>query len=102
MFRERVAASQSGRALRDRGWSAGPSAITAWRAVRPFDVSESHLGFDEYDLPVQGLVSHHYWLRGGDIEYGPVPFRYVWPSELDLMARLAGMTLLERWSNWER
>ena len=70
--------------------------------VRPFDVSKSHLGFDEYDLSVQRLVSHHYWLRGGEIEYGPVPFRYVWPSELDLMARLAGMTLLERWGDWER
>jgi hypothetical protein len=31
-----------------------------------------------------------------------VPFRYVWPSELDLMARLAGMTLRERWGGWER
>jgi hypothetical protein len=29
-------------------------------------------------------------------------FRYVWPSELDLMARLAGMTLRERWSDWNR
>jgi len=70
--------------------------------VRPFDVNESHLGFDEYDLAVQGLVSHHYWLRAGDIEYRPAPFRYVWPSELDLMARLADMTLVERWSDWDR
>ena len=70
--------------------------------VRPFDVSESHLGFDEYDLPVQGLVSHHYWLRAGDLEYFAAPFRYVWPSELDLMARLAGMSLVERWSGWDR
>jgi hypothetical protein len=31
-----------------------------------------------------------------------MPFRYVWPSELDLMARLAGMTLRERWSGWNR
>ena len=31
-----------------------------------------------------------------------MPFRYVWPSELDLMARLAGMTLRERWSDWNR
>ena len=31
-----------------------------------------------------------------------MPFRYVWPSELDLMARLAGMTLRERWSDWAR
>jgi hypothetical protein len=31
-----------------------------------------------------------------------VPFRYAWPAELDLMARLAGMTLRERWSGWKR
>ena len=31
-----------------------------------------------------------------------MPFRYVWPAELDLMARLAGMTLRERWSGWQR
>ena len=70
--------------------------------VRAFDVSETHLGFDEYDLPMQGLVSHHYWLRAGDVEYFAAPFRYVWPSELDLMARMAGMMLLERWTDWDR
>ena len=49
------------------------------------------------------LVSHHY-LRGADgtFEQSSLPFRYVWPSELDLMARLAGMTLRERWSSWTR
>ena len=31
-----------------------------------------------------------------------MPFRYVWPAELDLMARLAGMRLVERWSDWRR
>src|SRR6266545_4717848 len=36
------------------------------------------------------------------IEVASVPFRYMWPSELDLMARLAGMTLRERWSGWKR
>lgn len=36
------------------------------------------------------------------MEYFAAPFRYVWPSELDLMARFAGMTLLERWSDWDR
>ena len=70
--------------------------------VRPFDASESHLGFDEYDVSAQGLISHHYWLGGEDVEYFAAPFRYVWPSELDLMARLAGMRLVERWSDWHR
>jgi SAM-dependent methyltransferase len=69
---------------------------------QPFDVSPTHLGFDEYDVARQGLVSHHYWIDDGKVEVFSPPFRYVWPSELDLMARLAGMTLRERWSGWKR
>ena len=69
---------------------------------QPFDVSPTHLGFDEYDVARQGLVSHHYWIDGGEVEVFSPPFRYVWPSELDLMAQLAGMTLRERWSGWTR
>ncbi len=70
--------------------------------VRAFTVTPTHLGFDEYDVAAQGLVSHHYWVVDGQLEPRSVPFRYVWPSELDLMARLAGMTLRERWSDWTR
>lgn len=69
---------------------------------QPFDVSPTHLGFDEYDVARQGLVSHHYWIDEGTTEVLSPPFRYVWPSELDLMARLAGMSLRERWSGWTR
>ena len=67
-----------------------------------FDVSPTHVGLDEYDVARQGLVSHHYWIEDGKVELFSPPFRYVWPSELDLMARLAGMTLRERWSGWQR
>jgi SAM-dependent methyltransferase len=70
--------------------------------VRPFDVTPTHLGFDEYDVASQGLTSHHYSIIDGNLEVGSMPFRYVWPAELDLMARLAGMTLRERWSGWQR
>ena len=69
---------------------------------QPFDVSPTHLGFDEYDVARQGLVSHHYWLGDGEVDVMSPPFRYVWPSELDLMARIAGMRLRERWSDWNR
>jgi SAM-dependent methyltransferase len=69
----------------------------------PFHVGENHLGIDEYDVVGQGLVSHHWYRRDdGSFERASVPFRYVWPSELDLMARLAGMSLRERWSGWKR
>jgi SAM-dependent methyltransferase len=70
--------------------------------IIPFDLSETHLGFDEYDVVNQGLVSHHYSKVDGAFEESSVPLRYVWPSELDLMARLAGMTLRERWGGWRR
>ena len=62
----------------------------------------AHLGFEEYNVARQISCSHHYWITGGQVETFSVPFRYVWPSELDLMARLAGMTLRERWSDWHR
>jgi SAM-dependent methyltransferase len=68
----------------------------------PFDVSPAHLGFDEYDVVTQALVSHHYTLVDGNWEAVSMPFRYVWPAELDLMARIAGMRLRERWSDWNR
>src|SRR3954462_1711314 len=66
--------------------------------VRPFDVSDDHLGFDEYDVANQGLVSHHWSAVDGRWQRVSMPFRYVWPSELDLMARLAGMALRVRWA----
>jgi len=72
--------------------------------ARVFATARSYVGFDEYtDLPAQILYSHHWVLGGGGrAEVFSAPFRYVWPSELDLMARLAGMTLQERCSGWAR
>jgi SAM-dependent methyltransferase len=70
--------------------------------VHPFTVTPTRLGFDEYDVVSQGLISHHYWIADDTFEALSVPFRYVWPSELDLMARIAGMRLRERWSGWKR
>ena len=70
--------------------------------IRAFTVSDSRLGFDEYDIAAQGLISHHYWIADGKVEVFAPPFRYVWPAELDLMARLAGMSLRERWGGWKR
>ncbi|HET7031394.1 MAG TPA: class I SAM-dependent methyltransferase [Candidatus Limnocylindrales bacterium] len=66
----------------------------------PFDVSPDHLGFDEYDLVSQRLVSHHWTRRDDDWEASSGPFRYVWPAELDLMAELAGLRLRDRWAGW--
>jgi SAM-dependent methyltransferase len=68
-----------------------------------FDVADHHVGIDEYDVAQQGLVSHHF-ADGPDgrWERSSGPFRYVWPAEMDLMARMAGLRPRERWSGWKR
>jgi SAM-dependent methyltransferase len=60
-----------------------------------------YIAFDEYDVATQTLRSHHVRLRedGTYRRFSP-PFRYVWPAELDLMARIAGLSLRERWADW--
>ena len=70
--------------------------------LRAFHVSETKWGIDEYDVARQGLTSHHFEIVDGRLERVSIPFRYVWPAELDLMAQLAGMSLRERWSGWNR
>ena len=69
--------------------------------VHPFHIGADHLGFDEYEVVSQGLISHHV-SRDGDVwTRSSTPFRYVWPAELDLMATIAGMTLEHRWADWD-
>jgi SAM-dependent methyltransferase len=70
--------------------------------LHAFHVSKNRWGIDEYDVANQGLTSHHFEIVDGKVERNSIPFRYAWPSELDLMAQLAGMRLRERWSGWKR
>ncbi len=71
--------------------------------VRAFDVGQTHFGFDEYtDFARQILYSHHYWIYDSGLRTFSAPYRYVWPAELDLMARITGMALRERWAGWTR
>jgi SAM-dependent methyltransferase len=67
-----------------------------------FQFSPGQVGLDEYDVVNQLVVSHHISVRDGRGGAFSSPHRYVWPSELDLMARLAGLTLRERWGGWKR
>ncbi len=77
--------------------------LPAGETIRVHDFSETHLGFDEYVDPVhQILVSHHYYTDGERTRKLSGAFRYVWPSELDLMAQLAGLELERRWADWDR
>ena len=67
-----------------------------------FIETPTHVGVEEYDIARQIAVSRHYWEIDGQLRRFSSPHRYVWPSELDLMAQLAGMSLWGRWSDWER
>ena len=71
--------------------------------VVPLSVTPSHLGFDEIDIATQQFTSRHFFVADdGRTEVVSMPFRYVWPAELDLMARLAGLDCRERWADWTR
>jgi len=65
-------------------------------------VRPTRLLFDEYDTASQTVISHHFWKDGETFASSSAPYRYVWPSELDLMARLAGLRLRHRWGGWTR
>jgi SAM-dependent methyltransferase len=69
---------------------------------RALDLSDTHVGIDELDAATQRLVSHHFSLVDGRWVRNSVPFRSVGPGELDLMARIAGMRLRDRWGGWNR
>jgi SAM-dependent methyltransferase len=70
---------------------------------RVFDLSPDHVGIDTHDDPVGQLLSSHHWtLIDGRWVQDRGQYRYVWPSELDLMARLAGLRLEHRWAGWDR
>ncbi|WPZ33250.1 class I SAM-dependent methyltransferase [Thalassobaculum sp. OXR-137] len=61
-----------------------------------------HFGVDVFDVATQSYRSNHVWMDGDRHTHLSIPFRYAWPSELDLMAELAGMTLEFRWADWNR
>jgi SAM-dependent methyltransferase len=66
----------------------------------PFHVSPTRVAFDSYDVATQAMSSNYVEITDGNNTYTSIPFRYVWPSELDLMAQLAGLRLRERWDGW--
>jgi len=71
--------------------------------ARVFAHAPGYVGYDRYtDLVAQQAVSHHFVADDSGVHETTTPFRYVWPSELDLMARLAGLSLRDRWAGWDR
>ena len=94
--------------LEPGGWFVVENYVPGLRRLPPgetmcvFAATPVHVGVEEYDVATQIAFSHHYWVIDGHLETFSSPHRYVWPSELDLMARAAGMVLTERWSGWDR
>jgi cyclopropane fatty-acyl-phospholipid synthase-like methyltransferase len=81
----------------------GLQRLAPGQVIQDFHVSDTWWGVDEYDVVTQGVKSHQFKFEDGEVvRHNAVPFRYVWPAELDLMARLSGMRLRERWSGWKR
>jgi len=66
-----------------------------------YQASPEFWGWDLYDVATQAMSSNYFRIGpDGQARYSSMPFRYVWPAELDLMAELAGMTLRDRWADW--
>jgi SAM-dependent methyltransferase len=109
---EQVACFQNAaRHLRPGGRFVIENGVPALRRLPPgapgalFTATDDHVGFDDFvDRTHRQLSrSRHFHRRpDGTFEEFSAPFRYVWPAELDLMARIAGMTLEHRWAGWDR
>jgi len=78
--------------------------FTGGQAIRGTHVTENEARLDitmvEYDKQV--LTSQHVIFTGEGIRFYPVKIRYVWPAEMDLMARLGHLQLIMRWSDWKK
>ncbi|MBD0838012.1 class I SAM-dependent DNA methyltransferase [Streptomyces sp. TRM68416] len=66
----------------------------------PFRITPTQWAFDTYEPATQAMSSNYVTIVDGRAEHESIPFRYVWPAELDLMARLAGLRLHARWEDW--
>jgi SAM-dependent methyltransferase len=83
-------------------WVPGIRRFPPGQSAVPFEVTDRHVGFDTYDMVTQQGTSHHYRrLDDGSTRYAYSNFRYIWPAECDLMARLAGLALEQRVADWD-
>lgn len=80
-----------------------PGQDTVPFTVAPVAQGGGYVGFDQYDVVTQEFSSNHVTVTpDGAGRFYRIPFRYAWPAEMDLMARIAGMRLKDRWSDWDR
>jgi hypothetical protein len=68
-----------------------------------FTLDADHVGIETFDDTATQIAWSHHWVEvGGRLVRHSAPYRYVWPSELDLMARIAGFRVRDRWAGWDR
>jgi SAM-dependent methyltransferase len=81
-----------------------PTRFDRDQRVQVVEIGVDHVMLDvsRHDAAAQVVDSQHVMIRSEGTRLVPVHIRYAWPSELDLMARLAGLVLRERWSGWRR
>jgi SAM-dependent methyltransferase len=72
------------------------------QTVLPWRADPEGMSFYVFDTTVQRMDGQHFYLVDGRMEASPIELRYAWPSELDLMARIAGLRLQDRWGGWRR
>jgi SAM-dependent methyltransferase len=72
------------------------------QTVLPWRADPGGMSYYVYDTVTQRLSGQHYNFADGGVQPSPIEMRYAWPAELDLMARLAGMRLEDRWGGWKR
>ena len=85
--------------------------VPSLRALPPgapgsvFGLTEDYVGIDDFlDRTHRQISRSRHFRRIDEHTFSEltIPFRYVWPAELDLMARIAGMSLEHRWADWDR
>jgi SAM-dependent methyltransferase len=77
--------------------------LPAGETGRVFTLDSDHVGIETFDDLVGQIAWSHHWMDvGGRLVRHAAPYRYVWPSELDLMAQLAGFRPRDRWAGWTR
>ena len=77
--------------------------LPAGETSRVFHHDDHHVGIETFDDAVGQISWSHHWTEvDGRFVHDAAPYRYVWPSELDLMAELAGLRLEAAWADWHR
>jgi SAM-dependent methyltransferase len=70
---------------------------------RVFTLEPDHVGLETFDDVVDQISWSHHWMAvEGRLVRHSAPYRYIWPAELELMAKMAGFRLRDRWADWNR